>query len=173
MRCVPVLKRILIFVHTSVHDLLLLASSRAGFLHFWLSIDALCHFSHFTNGHIPGVLTLRPGGNGAGPGVEFIRTGTAPQSLLLAARVEIAARNRYSSILMAVGLRLWSIGHWRRSPPFHLIVFCRQLDNSLLRLLIGHGRYLLLDKRFAKMLIELANAGFLLLGDLCLVMLLV
>src|SRR5258708_7135730 len=77
-----------------------------GFLHFWLSIDALCHFSHFTNGHVPGVLTLRPGRNGTGPGVEFIRTGTAPQSLLLAARVEIAARNRYSSILMAVGLRL-------------------------------------------------------------------
>src|SRR5260221_9171195 len=89
----------------------LLASSRAGFLHFWLSIDALCHFSHFTNGHIPGVLTLRPGGNGTGPGVEFIRTGTAPQSLRLAARVQITARNRYSrlvSILMAVGLRFRS-----------------------------------------------------------------
>src|SRR5258707_2479062 len=84
----------------------LLASSRADFLHFWLGIDALCHFSDFTNGHIPGVLTLRPGRNGTGPGVEFIRTGAAPQSLLLAARVEIAARNRYSSILMPVGLRL-------------------------------------------------------------------
>src|SRR5260221_14783538 len=109
MRCVPVLKRILIFVHTSVHDLLLLASSRADFLHFWLSIDALCHFSHFTNGHVPGVLTLRSGSNGAGPGVEFIWTGATPQSLFLAARVEITARNRYSglvSILMAVGLRL-------------------------------------------------------------------
>src|SRR5258707_5983404 len=87
----------------------LLASSRAGFLHFWLSIDTLCHFSHFTDGHVPGVLTLRPGRNGTGPGVEFIRAGTTPKSLLLAARVQITARNRYSrlvSILMAVGLRL-------------------------------------------------------------------
>src|SRR5258707_3154466 len=72
----------------------------------WLGIDSLCHFSHLSNGHIPGGFTLRPGRNGTGPGVEFIRTGATPQSLLLAARVEIAARNRYSSILMPVGLRL-------------------------------------------------------------------